>query len=115
MTTQLDLSQTVRQYLTRDNVESLFRQMGISLTHHHLTPNGYQARAQVIVWVILEKLKTADSFPASELTENNVKPIVDSVIKDMCTVMPQDRRCPDVMPPSLLSRIIWYCGQELQL
>lgn len=109
------LTETVRHYLTRDNVDSLFRQMGISLTDCHLTPNDYQARAQVIVWVILEKLKTADSFPATELTEKNVKPIVDSVVKEMCTVMPPDLRCPDVMPPGLLSRIIWYCGQELQL
>jgi len=115
MATQLDLTQTTRQYLTHDNVESLFQQMGISLTNTHLTPNGYQARVLVISWVILEKLKTANSFPASELTENNVKPIVDSVIKDMCTIMPQDRGCPDPMPPSLLSRIIWYCGPEFQL
>ena len=114
MATQL-LTQTVRQYLTRDNVESLFQQMGISLTNTHLTPNGYQARAQVISWVILEKLKKADSFPASELTENNVKPIVDSVIKEMCTIMPQDRGCPDAMPPALLSRLIWYTREELQL
>lgn len=113
MATQSDLTRTVRQYLTRDNVESLFQQMGISLDHH-LTPNGYQARVQVIAWVIIEKLKTG-SFLATELTENNVKPIVDSVIKEMCTVMPPDLRCPDAMPPSLLSRIIWYSGQKLQL
>lgn len=113
MATQLDL--TVRQYLTHDNVKSLFHQMGISLTDHHLTPNGYQARVQVIAWVILEKLKTANAFPANELTENNVLPIVDNAIKDMCTIMPQDRRCPDPMPPALLSRIIWYSGQKLQL
>ncbi len=62
---------------------------------------------------LLEKL--ADSFPATELTENNVKPIVDSAIKEMCTVMPPDLRCPDVMPPGLLSRIIWYSGPKLQL
>ncbi len=113
MTTQLDLTQRVRQSLTPDNVESLFQQMGISLTDHHLTPNGYKARVQVIAWVLLEKL--ADSFPATELTENNVKPIVDSAIKEMCTVMPPDLRCPDVMPPGLLSRIIWYSGPKLQL
>jgi hypothetical protein len=116
MTAQLDLKQTVtQQYLTHEKIESLFDQMGVKLKYHHLTSNGYQALLQVIAWAIIEKLKASNSFPASELTENNVKPIVDSAIKSLCTIIPPDPGFPDVMPPGLLSRIIWWCGQELQL
>ncbi len=115
MTTPLDLTPTVAQYLTYDKVESLFNQMGVQLTYHHLTPNGYQAHVQVITWVIQEKLKASNSFPKSQLTEDNVRPIVDSTIKGMCIVIPQDEGFPDVMPPGLLSRIIWYSGPKLQL
>ena len=119
MSTRLDLAQTVAQCLTHDKVESLFNQMGCSLTNS-FTPNEYQANVQVITWAILEKLTASNSFPVCELTEDNVKPIVDSAIKDMCKFISQEAlmSMPDVAPSGYLSRVTWWTlkciGRELE-
>jgi hypothetical protein len=107
MATPLDLSQTVTQYLTHETVGRLFHQMGSSLDNEMML-NDYQAYVQVIAWSILDKLKISDSFPVSQLVEDNVKPIVDSAIKDMCTIVPQDLEYPHFALSCFTSRVIWW-------
>ena len=117
MATRLDLAQTVTQYLTHDKVESLFHQMGSGTDG--IMIDEYQANVQVITWAILERLKASNSFPGRQLTEDNVKPIVDRQIRDMCKIVRPDRGLPEAMAPSgFLSRMTWWSlklfGRELE-
>ena len=99
------LSEAVNQYLTRDTVSRFFTQMGASLTNE-ITPNSYRAYLQVITWAVLDKLK--NSFPASQLKEDTVQPIVASSIHRVCKIVPQDLGFADPTVPGLMSRVIWY-------
>ena len=117
MTAQADLKETVTQYLNYKTVGHFFNQMGSSLTNH-LTPNEYQAYLQVITWAVLDRLK-AQSFtsPGIQISEDNVTPIVDRAIRDICIVQ-QDLSYPDCMPSFLMSRVIWWSmklvGRDLE-
>jgi hypothetical protein len=104
-----DLRQTVTEYLTYEKVASLSKQFETPLTDR-FSPNEYYANVQLITWAILEKLKASNDFPVNELTENNVSPIVDSLIKDMCTIdsVEYSLSWADSVPVCVLSRITWW-------
>jgi hypothetical protein len=114
-----DLRQTVTEYLTYEKVASLSKQFETPLTDR-FSPNEYHANVQLITWAILEKLEASKAFPVSELTENNVSPIVDSSIKDMCTIESLDYTLSwaDSVPAWFLSRVTWwpmkFFGQKLE-
>ena len=103
----ITLKAAVFNYLTTDQLFHLRDQVGLS--DAHLTPNTYQAYLQVFSWAVIAHLKkSSPSLTKNELTEREVSPLVNQVLRPTCKVLPKDSGYPDLTPPALLSRVIWY-------
>lgn len=112
MAVQLELKQTITNYLNHNMVDRLLHQMGTD-RDTHLTSSEYFAYLQVITWVVQKRLLNTTSFSTTQISERSITPIVNEIVKKMCVVLPRDLGFSDPMPSFLLSRIIWYTSESL--
>lgn len=112
MKVQLELKQTITNYLNHNMVDRLFSQMGTD-PDTHLTSSEFFAYLQVITWVVQKRLLDTTHFSITQISERAITPIVNEIVEKMCVVLPEDVGFSDLMPSFLLSRIIWYTSRSL--
>jgi len=107
------LESAVSNYLTLNRISCLREQVNLQ-PDTHLTSNEYQTYLQIFSWTVMKHLETSSTpLPKSQLTEEEVSPLVDKIFKPTCVIMPDSSDFSDITPIFLRSRVIWYTTRSI--